>query len=67
VNGLGLRVRVPTEARDFSLLQNVKTGSAAHTTSCSTGIGVLSRGVKRPERGVDQSPPSSAQLKNGWS
>jgi hypothetical protein len=31
------------------------------------GWRVVSRGVKRPEREVDRSPPSSAEFKNGWS
>jgi hypothetical protein len=29
--------------------------------------GVLSLGVNRPEREVDHSPPSSADVKNAWS
>ena len=32
--------------RDFSVLQNVQTGSGAHPASCSLGTGVLSWGVK---------------------
>jgi hypothetical protein len=37
-------VPVPVEARDFSVIQNVQTGSGA---SYSKDTGVLSRGVKR--------------------
>jgi hypothetical protein len=37
-------VRIPVEARDFSLLQNVQTGSGAHPASYSVGIVVPSRG-----------------------
>jgi hypothetical protein len=29
--------------------------------------GALSLGVKRPGREADNSPPSSAEVKNGWS
>jgi hypothetical protein len=28
--------------------------------------GVLSLGVRRPEREADNSPPSSAEVKNAW-
>ena len=34
-----------------------KTAPGAHTASCTVGTGSLSRGVKRPGRGVDHSPP----------
>jgi hypothetical protein len=67
VNGPGFRVRVPAKARDFSLLQNVKTGSGSHTASCSMGKGVRSWGLKGPGRDVNQAPLSSAQLKCDWS
>jgi hypothetical protein len=37
------------------------------TFSTSNGYrGALSLGVKRPEREVDHSPPSSAEVKNEW-
>jgi hypothetical protein len=39
-----------------------QTGSEAHPTSYTMGIGSLP-GVKRPERGVDHSPISSAEVK----
>jgi hypothetical protein len=39
LDGLGLN---SPQARYFSLLQNVHTGSRAHPTSCSMGNGVLS-------------------------
>ena len=35
-------VRIPAEARDFSPLQNVGSGSGAHTASYSLGTSVLS-------------------------
>jgi len=34
--------RTPSEARDFSLLQNVQTGSEAYTVSSSVDTGVIS-------------------------
>jgi hypothetical protein len=37
-------VRIPVGARDFSIFQNFRTDSGAHTASCSTGTGVLSLG-----------------------
>jgi hypothetical protein len=37
-------------------------GSAAHTASCSAGIRVLSRDIKRPERKVDHYPRLVSRL-----
>jgi hypothetical protein len=53
-------------------------GILLHTTVSRPGLGptkppiqcvpgVLSRGVTRPGRDADHSPPSSVQVKNGWS
>jgi hypothetical protein len=39
----------------------------AHPVSYKMGTGFLSRGVKRPGRGVDHSPHSIADFKNEWS
>ena len=50
--------RVPMGAR-FSA--PVQTGSKAHPASCTMGTGSFPR-VKRPGRGVDHLPPSSAEL-----
>ena len=36
-------VRIPAGARDFSLVQNVRTGSEAHIPSCSVGTRCLCR------------------------
>ena len=60
-------VGISAEARYFYFLQIVQTGSGAHPHSCSMGTGVLSRGVKRPVCDVDHSPPTNADVKNGWS
>ena len=40
----------------------VQTGSGAHPASCTMGTGSFP-GVKRPGRGVDHPPPSSADVK----
>ena len=58
-------VRIPAAARVISLLQNVRTDSRAHQTSYSIIIGVIfPLEVKRPERDVNHSPPSSAEVRN---
>jgi len=51
--------RIPVEAR-FSL--SVQNGPGAHPASYSMGT-VSFPGVKRPERGVDHAPSSSAEVK----
>ena len=45
----------------FSAL--VQTGPRAHPASCTMGTGSLSRGVKRPGRGVDHPPHLAPRLK----
>ena len=39
----------------------------AHPASHSAGSGVLSQRARRPEREINNSPPSSAKAKNEWS
>jgi hypothetical protein len=61
---MGLRAgrsgdRIPVGARFFA---HVKTGPEAHTASCTMGTGSFP-GVKRPGRGADHPPPSSAEVK----
>ena len=46
---------------------SVQTGPAAHPALCTKVAGSLSWGVKRPGRGVDHPPPSSAEVKKEWS
>ena len=41
----------------------VQTGPATHSASYIMGTGTLSRGVKRPMRGVDHPPTCSAEVK----
>jgi hypothetical protein len=52
--------RIPVEARLFA---HVQTGPEAHPGSCTMGTGSFP-GVKRPVRGADHPPPSSAEVKN---
>jgi len=46
-------------------LQIFQTGSGVKPASYSMGTGFLSRGVKRSEREVDHSFPSTAEVNNG--
>jgi hypothetical protein len=58
-------IRSPAEAKDFSSILCVQTGSEAHPASCTMGTGVLSPGVKaRPGRDADHSPLSNAEVEN---
>ena len=47
---------------DFCPLQNVQTGPRAYTASSS----LVNRGCFSKGKGVDQSPLSSAEVKNEW-
>jgi hypothetical protein len=60
----GSRVRCPEGAENFSLYHRVQWGPP---TSYPMGTGALSLGMKRPGREADDSPPSSAEIKNAWS
>jgi hypothetical protein len=51
--------RIPRGARFFV---HVQTGPGAHPASCTMGTGSF-QGVKRPGRGADHPPPSSAEVK----
>jgi hypothetical protein len=66
--GLGEReieVRSPAEAKDFSSILCVQTGSGAHPASCTVGTGGRFPGVKaRPGCDADHSPPSSAETES---
>jgi hypothetical protein len=59
-------VRLREGAGNFSLFHRVQTGSGAHPFSYPIGTGALSLGVKRPGREADNSPPSTAEVKNAW-
>jgi hypothetical protein len=45
---------------------HVQTGPGAHPASCKMGTGSFPR-VKRPGRGADHPPPSSAEVKKEYS
>jgi hypothetical protein len=58
-------VRFPAEAKDFSSILCVQTGSGAHPASCPMGTGVpFPRGKARQGRDADHSPPCSAEVVN---
>jgi hypothetical protein len=48
--------------RDFSHTSRI--GPGAHPASCTMGTPSFP-GVKRPGRGADHTPPSSAEVENG--
>jgi hypothetical protein len=48
------------------IVAHVQTGPGAHLASCTMDIGSFP-GVKRPGRGADHPPPSSAEVTKGWS
>jgi hypothetical protein len=54
--------RIPVLARFFA---HVQTGRGAHPASCTLGTGSFP-GVKRPGRGVDHPPPSSAEVRKEY-
>jgi hypothetical protein len=55
--------RIPVGARSFA---HVQTGPEAHSASCTVGTGSFP-GVKRPGRGADHPPTSSAEVENEYS
>jgi hypothetical protein len=58
-------VRSPAEAKDFSSILCVQTGSGAHPASCTVGTGGPFPGGKAwPGRDADHSSPSSAEVLN---
>lgn len=69
VNGLRAgrsSVRTPSARWDFSLLQNISTGSVAHPAPYWIGTWVLSW-VMLSGHEADYSPPPSAEVKDDWS
>jgi hypothetical protein len=60
-----IEVQLLAEAKDFSLLRGVQTGSGSHLASHTMRIGGPFPGVKRPGLEADHSPPSSSDVKNG--
>jgi hypothetical protein len=70
VSGHGLddreiKVRSPAEAKDFSSILCVQTGSGAHPVSCILGNGGPFPGAKaRPGIDPDHKPPTSDEVEN---
>lgn len=60
-------VRIPAGKRGFSLLQNVHIGSGGHPASYSLCAMVIFVDIERPEREVEHSPLSGAEVRNKWS
>jgi hypothetical protein len=58
--GIAVWDRIPVEAR---FTTPVQTDPGAHPASCTMGTGFFP-GVKRPGRGADHPPPSSAEVEN---
>jgi hypothetical protein len=59
----GSEIESRSGARFFA---HVQTDPGAHPAFCTMGTWSFS-GVKRPGRGADHPPPSSAEVKNEWS
>jgi hypothetical protein len=57
------KFRFPARARDFSQFYSVQTSPGCLAASYPMGTVALSPGVKR--RGLDHSPPSNTEVKNG--
>jgi hypothetical protein len=55
--------RIPAGAGNVSLRHRVHTSAGAHSFSYRMGNGGSFPGLKRPERKVDHTPPSSAEAK----
>jgi hypothetical protein len=58
----GWTVRGSNPSRGARFFAHVQTGPGAHPASCTMGTGSFP-GVKRPGRGADHPPPSSAEVK----
>jgi hypothetical protein len=66
VHGGRSAVRFPVGAREFSFLRKFQTNFGAHAVWYLMCTGVFP-GLKRLEREVNYSPPSSEDFKNWWS
>jgi hypothetical protein len=67
--GLDDRLSIPGRGNDgnFCLRYRVQTGSGSHPASFLMGTEDSLPGVKPPEREVDHSPSSIAEVKDAWS
>jgi hypothetical protein len=59
---MGWTIRIRFPAGPYGVC-NVKAGPGIHPASFPVGTAVLSAGVKRPVREVNQSSPSSAEIR----
>ena len=64
--GLTIRPSNFERGKRFSLFQNFQTGSGVQPATCSKGKKRYSAGVNFPGTEADQSPSSSAEVKNEW-
>jgi hypothetical protein len=70
MSGAGSLVRIATgygpgiESRWGEVFRTRPDGPGAHPASCTMGTGSFP-GVKRPGRGADHPPPSSAEVTKG--
>jgi hypothetical protein len=60
LDGPGIEKKIPLGAKFFA---HVQTIPGAHPASCTVGTGSFLE-VKRPGRGADHLPPSSAEVEN---
>jgi hypothetical protein len=61
-SSVGIATRYGLEGPGIEFSVPVQTGSGVYLASCTMGTGSFP-GVKRPGRGVEHSPPSSAEIK----
>jgi hypothetical protein len=59
------KVRSKAGARNFAILHRAQASSGAHPASYLMGTEGSMPGANLPKRETDQSPPSSAEVKNG--
>jgi len=60
-------VHILETKKDFYILQNILTGYECPRSLPFNGYHGSSLGAKQTGHEVDLSPPSSAEVKNGWS
>jgi hypothetical protein len=60
------RASIPGRCRNIFLPHVDQPDSGVHPASHPKNIGGSLPGVKRPERKIDHSPPTNAEVKNEW-
>ena len=61
-----LRTRIPAEATESCLLQNIQYSSGAHASLLINGHGIFVPALKRPNTEADPSPKPRAEVMNEW-